>query len=353
MNYNREAQYYNALNLAFGTQLPKLSDLFNYFESWEGAYLSLRGQIGVDARKEWDRLQVLGIEVIMAADQYFPLYLKEMPSPPFAVYIKGDKSIFNNEAIKIAIVGTRKASALGEKLAEEIARDLALQEIDIASGLALGIDQAAHWGCLAGNGRTIAVLPCGLDKVYPSQHIKLANKILENNGLLISEYPLGSLALQFHFLERNRLVSGLSRGVVVIEAPAKSGALVTAACALEQNRDVFVVPGSINNINYSGSNKLIKQGAALITSADDVLEAYNINRTDSEKLRLNFSRLNLSKEKEMILKCVGKESGLVIDKICYLTKLEPQTVNRNLSLLVIDGIIHEEGGKYYVKTDYC
>ncbi len=214
------------------------------------------------------------ITYLKQSDSNFPQSLREISSCPGILYFKGNKDLFNYKK-KIAIVGTRKASKAGQAIASQLAKDLSQQDVVVVSGLASGIDRAAHEGCLKGVAKTIAVLGHGLHLIYPDENKELAFQIIRNDGLIISEYQSGHAIAPHQFLERNRLISGLCQGIIIIEAPKRSGALNTANHALEQNRDVFVVPGSILDANYTGSNNLIKQGAYPITSAQDVLDAMN------------------------------------------------------------------------------
>ena len=205
----------------------------------------------------------------MKATSDFPSLLREIPDAPRKLYYLGAPL---GDEQKIAIVGTRKASLSGLGYAKKFATELAQAGLTIVSGLALGIDSAAHEGALAAGGKTIAVLACGLDTVYPPQNRKLAKKIIDSGGTLVSEYEPGQRAYPANFLARNRIVSGLSLGVLAVEAPERSGTLATCRFAVEQNRDVFVIPGALNNPNYVGSNALIKIGAALVTEPRDILE---------------------------------------------------------------------------------
>lgn len=288
------------------------------------------------------------MEFIAKDDPNFPSLLREAPKCPTGIYIKGNKSILNDSCLKIAIVGTRKATPSGLVIARELARTLAKQGIVIVSGLAIGVDQAAHWGCLEGNGKTIAVLAHGLDSVHPSQHYNLAKKILDNGGALVSEYPAGTPVLPYRFLERNRIVSGLSKGVAVVEAPKRSGALSTAAYALEQNREIFVIPGAVNNSNYIGSNDLIKQGASLTTGAGDILDVFDIiNNNSRQQAELSFN--NLNKDQKLVLDTLNSiDESFSIDKLCQITKLTPQKANQVLTSLVIEEYIRENSGRYVI-----
>ena len=209
-------------------------------------------------------------------DPPYPKLLKEIPDPPYLLYIRGQ---LPNTSKAIAIVGTRKASDEGKELAHNIAFELAKENFVIVSGLALGIDTAAHQGTLRAKGKTISVLGNSIDDVYPSDNKPLATQIVESKGAVISEYGPGEKIEKENFLRRNRIVSGLSIATVVIEAPARSGSLATARLAGEQGRDVFVVPGNVNDENYKGSNSLIRDGALLVRSAKDVLEVVNNQNT--------------------------------------------------------------------------
>ena len=208
------------------------------------------------------------IDIISIKDKEYPDILRRIYDPPISLYIKGNKSILNNKSI--AIVGCREVSDYGKKAAKYFSYNLAKQNINIVSGLAKGVDSYAHIGTLSTDGKTIAVVGNGLDTVYPAENLYLANKIIENGGAIISEYPLGTKPEKMNFPARNRIISGMSKGIIVIEAKEKSGTLLTVDFALEQGRDVYVVPGNINSINSVGTNELIKQGAKLITTYKDI-----------------------------------------------------------------------------------
>ncbi len=208
------------------------------------------------------------IDIISIEDEEYPNLLKQIYDPPISLYIKGNKDILNDSSI--AIVGCREASDYGKKVAKYFAYNLANQNINIISGLAKGVDSYAHIGVLSTCGRTIAVVGNGLDTVYPAENKYLFKKILENRGAIISEYPPGIKAEKMNFPARNRIISGMSKGVIVIEAKEKSGTLITVDFALEQGRDVYVVPGNINSINSVGTNELIKQGAKMVTTYKEI-----------------------------------------------------------------------------------
>ena len=212
------------------------------------------------------------IDIISTEDNEYPKILKNIYDPPVSLYIKGNKEILNNDSI--AIIGCRDCTQYGKNVAQELAYNIAMKKINIVSGLAKGIDGIAHKGAILSGGKTIAVLGNGLDTIYPTENIPLAKEILKTGGAIISEYPLGERPQKQNFPERNRIVSGMSKGIIVAEAKEKSGTLITVDFALEQGRDVFVVPGNITSETSIGTNELIKQGAKLITSYKDVLDEY-------------------------------------------------------------------------------
>ena len=222
------------------------------------------------------------IDIIHIYEESYPQILKEIYDPPISLYIKGNKDILNNK--NIGIVGCRDCTDYGKKAAKYFAYNLAKESINIVSGLAKGVDSYAHLGCLStykenqncgkshtNCGKTIAVVGNGLDMIYPKENIELANEIIKSGGAIISEYPCGTKPDKMNFPARNRIISGISSGIIVVEAKEKSGTLITVDFALEQGRDVFVVPGNINSINSVGTNDLIKQGAKIVTAYMDIL----------------------------------------------------------------------------------
>ena len=207
------------------------------------------------------------IDIININDQEYPEQLKNIYDYPISLYIKGNSKILNNKSI--AIIGCRNASEYGMKSAQYFAYNLAQNDINIVSGLAKGKDSYAHIGAIMAKGKTIAVVGTGLDIVYPQENEKLSVNI-EKNGAIISEYPLGTKPEKMNFPARNRIISGISKGIIVVEAKKKSGTLITVDFALEQGREIFVVPGNINSENSVGTNELIKQGAQIVTTYYDV-----------------------------------------------------------------------------------
>lgn len=336
-----EKKYYNALSLHLFADYKKLSATREKYGSWYEAYRASSAKL--DIENEWTKLGERGVSFLLKEEDGFPELLREIHDCPWGIYYKGKLGGISSPAV--AIVGTRRATASGLTIAKKFAADLARAGISTVSGLALGIDTAAHRGTLEGGQPTYAVLARGLDGVYPEQNKNLSDEILANGGAVISEYPLGSPTLPFRFLERNRIVSGLSKMIVVIEAPEESGALVTAKFATEQNRDVGAIPGPINHPNYHGNHSLLKSGAALLTSAEDILNALNI---EPQKLPFRENKLkNLSESERAVLealKFVG--NGATVDKILKLAKLETANTQSALTLLLIKDIIRESSGRY-------
>jgi DNA processing protein len=337
--------------------------------NWKMAYETLMtGADPVpDAESAWKILAKHEIRLIFRDDPDFPPLLREIDPAPLALYVRGDLVCSSSSsggggggsgcdsgsggvhgthgARAVAIVGTRRATPDGKRLAEQFARELSRMGLTIVSGLALGIDAAAHEGALDARGTCIAVLANGLDRIYPETNRRLAEKIVSGGGAIISEYPPYEPPLKYRFLERNRIVSGIAHGTLVIEAPESSGSLATAGFALAQNRDVFVVPGPITHPNFRGAHSLIRQGAELVTSADDILAAYGIEKTRGTAMNAAAS----SPEETLILAALaGASRALDVDKIIATTKLEPRIVNQALTFLLLRKVVRETGGQYTI-----
>ena len=282
------------------------------------------------------------IKTINIQDKNYPKLLKEIKDPPEILYVRGE--ILPDDSF-FAVVGTRMASSYGKQVALEIAGDLAEAGLTIVSGMAPGIDTFCHQAALERKKRTIAVLGTGVDEksIYPQSNLKLAEKILKTGGALISEYPPGTPGSKFTFPQRNRIISGLSLGVLVVEAKQKSGALITAHHAFSQNRKVFAVPGPIHSSNSKGPHYLIKKGAKLAENANDILR----------ELNLPFPRFHLGKEikgeneGENLILGVLKEGALDVDKIIEKTNLPASKVASTLAILEIKGKVRNLGGNIY------
>lgn len=301
-------------------------------------------QIEVDLKwAEQERAAIITLE-----DTAYPDLLREIADPPPVLYIFGDWKLLQSP--QLAIVGSRNPTHAGLETAEEFAKYLAQIGLTITSGMALGIDAAAHQGALKGKGHTVAVVGTGLDRVYPSRHKQLAHAIAEQ-GVLVSEFPIGTPPLPSNFPRRNRIISGLSMGVLVVEAARQSGSLITARMALEQGREVFAVPGSIHHPLAKGCNELIRQGAKLVEKAEHILEelagfAGMVQPVASE---LNSEQsLELDEEYQKVLQSVDY-APTSVDKVVERSGLTADTVCSMLLVLELQGFIQALSGGFYSK----
>jgi len=284
------------------------------------------------------------MEKVTIEDKDYPEQLKKIKNAPETLYFRGK---IKPDEVCFAIVGTRRYSSYGKQVAMEIAGNLSESGLTIVSGLAPGIDTFAHTAVVEQGGRTIAVLGTGLDEksIYPKENIKLARKIVELEGLLISEYPPGTRGTRFSFPQRNRIISGLSKGVLVIEAKQKSGSLITANYAFSQKRKVFAIPGSIYSLNSRGTNFLIKQGAKLVDSANDILEELNLS-ISVPPATSNAMNGTQTFEENLVLDTL-KEESLHLDKIIEKTKLNPAAIASTLTILELRNKVKNLGGNIY------
>jgi DNA processing protein len=298
----------------------------------------------IDLEKEWQKLEKEKINITTIKDENYPPLLKEIYDPPAVLYWQGQ--FIRPTEFLFAVVGTRKPSLYGQQATSALVKPLAQYKITIVSGLALGIDALAHQATLESNGRTVAVLGSGVNQIHPRTNYRLAEKILKKGGLILSEFPLDSPPLKPHFPQRNRIISGLCLGTLIIEAPEKSGALITARYALEQNREVFCVPGSIFSENSLGPNNLIKMGARPVTSCADILDALNLER--APEFQENQIISPDTAEEEIVLKILGREP-MHIDKIIEESKLKPSIINSCLTLMEMKGKVKNIGGMHYIR----
>ncbi|MGE5630649.1 MAG: DNA-processing protein DprA [Caulobacteraceae bacterium] len=360
----RDTRYWLWLSTIPGIGSKRLMELVNYFGSAENVFECSRDDLiksGLLGEKAISAV-ILGkslenidyylksvkennVKVYTIHDSEYPDNLKLIHDPPPIIYVKGELKKEDNFAI--GIVGSRKASDYGLKAAGRIAARLAELGITIVSGMALGIDSAAHNGALQGRGRTIAVLGCGLKNVYPKSNTWLSRDIVKN-GALISEYPLDTEAMAQYFPARNRIISGLSLGVIVVEAGEKSGSLITADFALEQGREVFAVPGNISSPNSKGTNALIQNGAKLVSSIEDILEELNLNIIYNEKKNINNNEemKDIGKEEKAVLDSL-KTTGRNIDEIIRATGLTAGKVMSAITKLELKELIQQNEGYYY------
>jgi len=307
------------------------------------AFLAARDNISPEG--ELEKLDQLGVRVLTWHDDSYPVRLKEIFDRPPILYVRGELSA--NDEWAVALVGTRRATTYGRQAAGELATQLARNGITVVSGLARGIDAIGHRSVLEAGGRTIAVLACGLDMVYPPEHLRLAQEIREH-GALVSDYPLGTQPRSEYFPRRNRIMVGLSLGVLVIEGSLKSGALITARQALDENREVFAVPGSIYSPTFEGTNWLIQAGQAkLVTRVEDVLEELNLTMASHQ---MEAKELLPADETEAQLLRILSGEPIHIDEVRRESGLPIETVSSVLAMLELKGMARQIGTMNYVKA---
>ncbi len=313
------------------------------------------------AREEIARAASAGAVLISLDDPRYPTRLKEIYDPPLALYVRGDVEMLALPGI--AVVGTRHPTPYGSGMAERLATDLAAQGLVILSGMARGVDTAAHRATLAAKGRTVAIFGTGVDVIYPKENSRLSQQILAGGGTLVSEFPMGTFAAPQNFPIRNRILSGMSCGVLVVEAAEYSGTRITARCALEQNREVFAVPGNVTNKNSWGPNTLIKQGAKLVATWEDVwedlpadvkltLQASTANESFGGATASLFPDEALPPHEKRILRLLKADEATHIDEL--VQELEGQMSSSEIFAalfeLELNGKIRQMPGKNFVKS---
>jgi DNA processing protein len=357
---NTDLKYWVAFNNIPGIGRVRLAQLESFFGNLERAWSAPAGELkrsGLDAvalrsieqwrntispDDEMAKLERHDVKVMTSNDASYPARLKEIYDFPPVLYVRG--SILPEDEWCLAVVGTRRATVYGKQVTEEMATDLARSKITIVSGLARGIDTVAHRAAIEAGGRTLAVFACGLDIIYPGENEKLAHDIMQN-GALVSEYPLGAKPRAENFPRRNRILSGLSLGVLVTEAGEDSGAMITARMALEQNREVFAVPGSILSPASRGTNQLIQDGAKLVREYSDILEELNL-MTVSRQIEMR-EILPASGTESVLLKELGAEPTH-IDEICRRSGLPVATVSGTLAMMELKGMVKQIGTMNYI-----
>jgi DNA processing protein len=355
-----DKRFWVGFNLVRGIGAVRLKALIDHFgdagSAWKGTPADLRAaglslkvterlleiRKDVDLDKLWDNITAQGIQILTWDDEAYPPRLKDIEHPPPVLYIRGE--VLPEDHFAVAIVGTRKATSYGRQITEEISTFLATNGVTVISGLARGVDAIAHAATLKAGGRTIAVLGSGVDRIYPSEHRDLAEKVMAR-GALISDYPVGTPPDSSNFPPRNRIISGLSLAVIVIEAGETSGALITAEFAAEQGRDVFAVPGSVLAPQSKGTNKLIQNGAIPLLSSQDLMQALNLTRVVEQKTARKI--LPVDEVEAKVLKTLGNEP-LHVDEVRNQTGLPIEKVSAALIMMELKGIVRQVGGMQYV-----
>ena len=349
------------------TRLRRLLDAFGTLDRmWTASVQELQQAAGVGPslaqriadgrrdeaalRRELALVQRHGATLVTLEDAEYPARLRTIADPPVALYVHG--TLEPADATAVAIVGSRLASPYGLQSAERLAYDLALRGVTVVSGLARGIDGAAHRGALRASGRTLAVLGGGLARLYPEEHARLASEVAAR-GALISEYPMDTPPLSYYFPRRNRIISGLSLGVVIVEAAQRSGALITADCALEQGREVFAVPGPMTAATSQGTHHLLKQGARLVTSVDDIVEELRLTASPDPAAvpaRAATASAHLSERQEAVLASLHDEQPRYIDTVAAQRGLAVADVSSLLLELELKRLVQQLPGKQFVRT---
>ncbi len=355
----KDIKYWVGFSLIPGIGRVRLSQLESYFASLEHAWEATPAELkrsGLDngsirsvtlwrpkisLEAEMEKLARYRVQILTYHDTAYPARLKEIYDYPPLIYIRG--SLLPEDEWCLAVVGTRRATVYGRQVTEEIVTDLARSKITIVSGLAKGIDSVAHRSALEAGGRTIAIFACGLDTVYPAENAELARRIMQQ-GALISDYPLGTRPKADNFPRRNRIMSGLSLGVLVIEADETSGAMITARLALEQNREVFAIPGSILSPASRGTNHLIQEGAKLVRDYTDVLEELNLT-TVAHQIEMK-EIIPPSETESRLLKQLSAEPTH-IDEVCRSSGLPIATVSSTLAMMELKGLVKQVGAMNY------
>ncbi len=305
----------------------------------------IKQRASCNPQKELERLERLRVSVLTIKDRDYPTLLKDIPNSPPVLYVAGTLKK-EEDQFALGVVGTRKASAYGRQVTEQFAKELAQGHVTVVSGLAHGIDTIAHTATLDAGGRTIAVLACGLDIIYPHENLNLAKRIVESGqGALITEFPLGVKPDSRNFPARNRIISGLSLGVLVTEAPKQSGALITANFALEHGRDVFAVPQNIYSAGAGGVNKLIQDGAHLVTNVNDILFSLNLFMIPQQ---IEIQEILPENAEEQTLLALLSHEPVHIDEIIRDAGLPTMTVTSTLMMMELKGMVRQVGGMMYV-----
>lgn len=284
--------------------------------------------------------------MLCVEDPRYPLLLREIHSPPLVLFVRGDLDVLRNRCL--TVVGTRKPTRYGLDATRTIAQPLAQEGITIVSGLAYGIDAAAHEAALDAGGTTVAVLGSGVDIVYPAGNLELAHRIIEAGGAIVSEYPPGTTPERFRFPQRNRIIAGLSTTSLIVEAGEKSGALITARMALDENREVFAVPGPINAETSFGPNNLLKMGASLATTSDDLREALGLDI--ASRIPQHAEVYGDTPAENELLELLRAPRH--VDELVAMSTLTTSVVNATLSMLEMKGMVRHLGGMQYIRNPY-
>jgi len=297
----------------------------------------------IDVDYEYEKILKRGSKIVTIRDDNYPKSLREIYMPPLGLYIEGDEELFN-KGTNLAVIGARNATQYGKEAMEKIFGELTGYNINIVSGLARGIDTCAHTEALMNNLKTIAIIGSGFNRFYPKENQALADNIIENGGAVVSEYPVDFYPEKYYFVARNRLISGMSKATLIIEAKKRGGSLITAKFAIEQNRDVLVVPNSIFAINSEGTNNLIKEGAKLVDSGKDIIAELGIENMNKEYLTVF-----LNEKQKVIINLFEKRKELDAKTISELSDFTIPEIITELTILELSGILKPTKNNQYIK----
>jgi DNA processing protein len=338
----RLISYFGDAEKAFGASIAELKNA-GIRQNIASEFISFRQTININAII--NVIQNNNINVIQLGNEQYPKLLSEIYDPPYLLFVLGQMPELENRK-SLAIVGARKATQYGIKLAHTLTREIVENNIITVSGLAYGVDQVVHEQTITSGGTTIAVLGHGILHKPPSRQQELHKKIIENRGCIISEFPLYEPGYKTNFPIRNRIISGISNGTLIIEAAEKSGSLITAKSALEQNRDVFAIPGNIDSIYSVGTNILIKNGAHIVTNTQDILDVFDMKCAVAEKSRNTTIKIGDTMEEQMILNILSK-SPSNIDEIIRHSNLPTHIIASTISIMELKGLIQNIGAQTY------
>lgn len=345
ITYQKLITHFGTPEKVFSASKKELTEVDGIREKTANSIKTFR--LEEEIKDELNRIGKSGVNTLTINDDEYPSGLKTIYDPPHVLYVKGQ--LMENDAIAVAIVGSRSPTTYGKLVTEKISMELSARGVTIISGMARGIDSIAHKSAIARGGRTIAVLGCGLNVIYPPENFKLMDEII-SHGAVISEFPMSARPDKMNFPQRNRIISGLSLGTLIVEAAEKSGSLITARHAVEQGREVFAVPGSINSPKSKGANKLIKSGAKLVENAEDIIDEFpsdvrSFLKSPKKEIKEDS---NLAGDEKHIFSLIDTESRH-IDTIVEHSNLPVSVVSGILVKLELKGLVRQISGKMFIR----
>jgi DNA processing protein len=351
----RDLKFFNALKIILKDHFNKLGDALEEFKTFENIWnnfdsvvntLNLKTKFNrqsVDIDYEFEKILKRNVKIITINDENYPDSLREIYMPPLGLYIEGDVELLN-KGTNLAVIGSRNATEYGKEVVAKLLNELLGYKVTIIGGLARGIDTCAHTEALMNNLKTVAFIGSGFNRLYPKENAALADSIVENGGAIVSEYPLDFYPEKYYFVARNRLISGVSKAVLIVEAKKRGGSLITAKFAMEQNRDILVVPNSIFAINSEGTNSLIKDGAKLVDSGKDIITELGLKDINND-----MKTIFLNERQKIIINLFEKQKELDANTISNLSELTIPEIISELTILELSGILKPTKNNQYIK----